>query len=52
MDTQNILGKGGFATVYKGLNAKDGKFVAVKAIDIKDCPVGALKNVMVKRNKN
>jgi serine/threonine protein kinase len=47
LDTQNILGKGGFATVYKGLNAKDGNFVAVKAIDIKECSAGALKNIMV-----
>uniref|UniRef100_A0A7S1KN36 non-specific serine/threonine protein kinase n=1 Tax=Percolomonas cosmopolitus TaxID=63605 RepID=A0A7S1KN36_9EUKA len=42
----DIIGKGGYGVVYKGLNTETGEFVAIKQISIAKCSKEHLENIM------
>lgn len=41
----DILGKGGFGTVYKGLNTETGSFVAIKQVSLRNCTKDQIENI-------
>lgn len=46
LDTQDILGKGGFGTVYKAMNNSTGEFVAIKQIPLEDQSRDSVQSVL------
>lgn len=42
----DVIGKGGYGVVYKGLNTETGEFVAIKQIAIDKCSKEQLENLM------
>jgi hypothetical protein len=42
-----VLGKGGFGTVYQGLDVENGDFVAIKQINLQKIPKDQLNGIMV-----
>eukprot|EP00735_Rhodelphis_limneticus_P013963 TRINITY_DN7931_c0_g1::TRINITY_DN7931_c0_g1_i1::g.15623::m.15623 TRINITY_DN7931_c0_g1::TRINITY_DN7931_c0_g1_i1::g.15623 ORF type:complete len:1244 (+),score=360.81,sp/Q8T2I8/SEPA_DICDI/43.59/3e-144,sp/Q8T2I8/SEPA_DICDI/59.02/3e-107,Pkinase/PF00069.20/5.7e-71,Pkinase_Tyr/PF07714.12/5.6e-49,Kinase-like/PF14531.1/0.0032,Arm/PF00514.18/1.4e+03,Arm/PF00514.18/1.5e+02,Arm/PF00514.18/1.2e+04,Arm/PF00514.18/3.4,Arm/PF00514.18/7.6e+03,Ric8/PF10165.4/40,Ric8/PF10165.4/0.088,BUD22/PF09073.5/0.043,DUF3385/P len=42
-----IVGKGGFGTVYKGINLSTGEFVAIKQVSLQNIPKEELSSIMM-----